>query len=148
MYQFKTNSGTPFRVDKNGVVRVIDKRDFVSNYFEIKLSDYIINSLIQDGFTFSWIGDFIEKMGGHLPSTTSDFEKIINQNWKWWLTQGWVIEPDLPRYRFDEKFAAYDMREYYGDKSNRRGIFRKRWDIPMPKVEVLIKDEDFKIFYE
>ena len=70
MYQFKTNSDTPFQVDKNGIVRVIDKRDFVSHYFEIKLSDYIVNSLIQDGITFSWIGDLIEKMGEYLPSTT------------------------------------------------------------------------------
>jgi hypothetical protein len=54
----------------------------------------------------------------------------------------------LPRYRFDEKIAAYDMREYYGNKSKRSGILRKRWDIPMPKVEVLIKDEYFKHLYE
>lgn len=148
MYQFKTNSDTPFQVDRNGIVKVIGKRDFVTHYFEIKLSDYVVNSLIQDGFTFSWIGDFIEKMGEYLPSNTLEFEKLIKQNWKWWLTQGWVIENDFPRYRFDEKIAAYDMREYYGNKSKRSGIFRKRWDIPMPKVEVLIKDENFKHLYE
>jgi hypothetical protein len=79
MYQFKTNSDTPFRVDKNGIVRAIGKRDFIDHYFEIKLSEYIVNSLIQDGFTYSWIGDLIEKMGEYLPSTTLEFEKLIKK---------------------------------------------------------------------
>lgn len=142
MYQFKTNTDTPFTVDYNGIVKTIGNKKYVSSLYEIRLSQYIIKWLVEEETTYSFILDLIDAMGNELPSTTYEFEKMIKQKWKYWLTQGWVIENDMPYYSFDEKIAAFDMRDYYGNKSKRRGILRKRYDIAIPKVQVLIKDAE------
>lgn len=149
MKKFKTHCNETFVLSNDGVLLSVGHREHLNQIFELKFSDEQVENF-KRGFLLSWISDLIQEISLNLPCNELEFEDFIKRRWGTWLIQGWVIEKEFNStyetiYKFDEKYMAHDMREYYGLKSKRSGLFRKRWEICFPKVQVKFKEHDMEI---
>lgn len=73
------------------------------------------------------------------PTSIDELKSIIKRCWGViWPTDGMVIQHEEDALWIGEKYKSHDDREYYGSKSKRSGIFRKRWTINLPVINIFL----------
>jgi hypothetical protein len=138
-------SETEIDVNNEGVITRVNGFDFICNILEMKLSEYRLMDLDNDGshmFPY-WLDMFIQEIGTSLPENNDDFEKIVRKNWEQWNTDEVLIGTQLDHYQFGDEHMAHDMKDYYGDLRANGDLFQRRWDFAIADIEVRIKSEQY-----
>lgn len=138
-------SETEIDVNNEGVITRVNGFDFICNILELKLSEYRLKDLNNDGsimFPY-WLDMFIQEIGTSLPETNEEFEKIVRKNWEQWNTDDVLIGTQLDHYQFGDEHMAHDMKDYYGELRANGDLFQRRWDFAIADIEVRIKSEQY-----
>lgn len=133
-------SETEIDVNSEGVITRVNGFDFICNILEMKLSEYRLMDLNNEGshaFPY-WLDMFINKVGTSLPEANDVFEKLVRDNWEQWSTNDVLIGNQLSYYQFGNKHMAHDMKDYYGELRANGALFQRRWDFAIADIEVRI----------
>ena len=130
-------------IDNNNVIKRIDDKDFVNEYFDIKLSDNIFDDLSKDPMMLPfYLNNLIYHLGRTLPENNEEFEDGVRKEWNNWLTEDILIGNQLSFYEFGNKMFAHDMKDYSGKLRANGDLFQRRYDFSLPDVTITFKDQN------
>ncbi len=130
-------------INSDGVITRVGSYDFIEHYLEMKISEYRMKDLEDDGIFPYYLDNLIYELGTQLPETNKQFEKIVRDNWNNWNTEEVLIGNQLDHYQIGDKGFAHDMIDYYGKRSDFGDLFQRRYDFVIPDIEITIKSEQY-----
>lgn len=136
-------SETEIDVNNEGVITRMNGIDFICNILEMKLSEYRLMDLDNEGshnFPY-WLDMFIQEIGATLPETEEYFEDIVKENWEQWNTEDVLVGNQLSYYQFGNRHMAHDMKDYYGEERANGELFQRRYDFAIADIEVRINNK-------